>query len=279
MTPAMEPHTLTPDISVVIPTFRRPALVVEAVESALAQEGVTVEVRVVDDSPEGSARAPVEGIGDARVVYRHRDEPTGGNPSRVRNDGVSLARGRFVHFLDDDDRVAPGAYRDIVARFASRPRVGVVYGRVEPFGDDPVAVARERRGFAHAARSARVYERLGSSKLVVANQLFAGTTLFVNSACLIRREHVVALGGYDEELRVVEDLEFYIRAIRAFGCAFLDRPVVQYRTGAPSLMNAAMADGRVPLAYERIYRNYRASRGAAELLALKVIGRAVLRWL
>ena len=40
-----------PDVSVVIPTCRRPRLVVEAVRSALAQDGASVEVIVLDDSP------------------------------------------------------------------------------------------------------------------------------------------------------------------------------------------------------------------------------------
>jgi glycosyltransferase involved in cell wall biosynthesis len=266
------------DVSVVIPTFRRPAQVVEAVRSALAQEGTRVEVIVLDDSPEGSARTAVEGLLDPRVTYRLRDAPSGGNPSRVRNDGWPQARGRFVHFLDDDDHAAPGAYRDVVRAFDAHPEVGVVYGRVEPFGDDPAAVLRERRVFSAAARRARIYERIGSPLLVVANQLFAGTVT-VNSACVIRRELVAPLGGYDEELRLCEDLEFYVRAMRAYGCAFVDRPVAEYRTGAPSLMNAGMADGKVASVYGRIYGKYRAEHGRAELFALKLLGKTVLRWL
>ena len=270
------------DVSVVVPTFRRPAQVREAVASALAQDGVRLEVLVHDDSPEASAREPILTLAaaDARVTYRHREEPTGGNPSRVRNGGWPAARGRFVHFLDDDDRVAPGAYRDVVKAFEANPHVGVVYGRVEPFGDDPVAVARERRVFLRAAARARLYQRLGAPMLVVANQLFGGGTVLVNSACVIRKEHLAKLGGYDEQLAVVEDLEFYIRAMRAFGCVFLDRPLLEYRTGAPSLMNAAMAgDSKVPAAYRHIYEKYRAAHGPAELFALKVVGKAVLRWL
>ena len=45
------------DVSVVIPTFRRPALLREAIASVRAQSGVAVELIVVDDSPEGSAAA------------------------------------------------------------------------------------------------------------------------------------------------------------------------------------------------------------------------------
>jgi GT2 family glycosyltransferase len=208
--------------------------------------------------------------------------PSGGNPSRVRNAGWPLARGRFVHFLDDDDRVVPGAYRDVVHAFAAHPAAGMVYGRIEPFGDDRAAVERERRVFARAARRSRLYarSRRAGRMLVVANQLYSGSTVHVNSACVIRREHIQALGGYDEELKVVEDLEFYVRAMRAFGYVFLDRPLIQYRTGAPSLMNAAMAErGRVATAYRRIYAKYRAEHGPVELFAMKVVAKAVLRWL
>ncbi|WP_423875429.1 glycosyltransferase family 2 protein [Bradyrhizobium sp.] len=61
------------EISVVIPTFRRPLLLKQAIESALAQH-VPVEVIVVDDSPERSADPVVP-------------SPSGGWPSRVRNLG------------------------------------------------------------------------------------------------------------------------------------------------------------------------------------------------
>lgn len=270
----------TPDISVVVPTFRRPRPLIEAVRSALSQDGVSIEVIVTDDSAEGSARAPIAALGDPRVLYLQREVPSGGNPSRVRNEGARHARGRFIHFLDDDDRVIPGAYRDVVRTFQARPDIGVVYGHVLPFGQDAVAVARENRVFARAARRARLYERLGLPLLVVANQLFSNGTVLVNSACVVRREHFAKLGGYDEELCVVEDLEFYIRAIRSYGCTFLDRPIIGYRTGEPSLMNAAMAAGTpVPNAYRRIYQKYRADHGAAELFSMKLVGKALLRWL
>src|SRR5262249_9697815 len=100
---------MPPDISVVIPTFRRPRELVDAVHSALAQTGFSIEVLVVDDSPEGSAREAIAALDDPRVSYLKRSVPSGGSPALVRNDGWPRTSGRFVHFLDDDDRVAPGA--------------------------------------------------------------------------------------------------------------------------------------------------------------------------
>src|SRR5215475_10535827 len=96
------------DISVVIPTFRRPKELGEAIASVLGQTGVSFEIIVVDDSPEASAQEVVEGVGDVRVRYLRNPAPTGGVPSAVRNLGWPLARGAFVHFLDDDDIVPAG---------------------------------------------------------------------------------------------------------------------------------------------------------------------------
>src|SRR4051812_14024794 len=136
--------SMVPDVSVVIPTFRRPQALREALESVLAQEGVQVEVRVLDDSPEGSARETVEGFGDARLTYVKREVPTGGDPAVVRNEGWPAARGRYVHFLDDDDRVAAGAYRAMVGALDANPRAGMVFGRVDPFGNDAEVLAHQR---------------------------------------------------------------------------------------------------------------------------------------
>lgn len=264
------------DVSVIVPTYRRPAMLREAVQSALSQEGVEVEVIVLDDSPEGSGRATVESIGDARVRYLARATPSEGRPALVRNEGWPLARGTYLHFLDDDDRVAPGAYRDVIQAFA-RSRAGVVFGRVEPFGENEADVRHEREVFSRGARAARRFQRLHSRRLLVAHEYFTGPPLFVNSDCLLRREVVEQVGGYDPELTVVEDLDFIIRAIRASGFEFLDRPILEYRITPGSLMSAHR-DGSTAVAdaCRQMYRKYKAAHGAVEFLSLKVVGRLVL---
>jgi glycosyltransferase involved in cell wall biosynthesis len=269
---------VSPDLSVIVPTFRRNTELREALDSVLGQaHSLSIEVLVLDDSPEGGAREVVEAVHDPRVTYTKRAQPSGGKPALVRNDGLALARGRYLHFLDDDDRVAPGAHLALVRALDAQPERGVAFGLVEPFGVESHGLTHERAYFADAARRARHAAATGSRRAMVANMLFKATVL-VNSACVIRRECARALGGYDPRLRVVEDVDMYVRAIRRFGYVFLDRPVVQYRFTPTSLMHREPDDRATLDSYAIMYGAYRASYGAAEMFALKLFARSVLRF-
>ena len=117
-----------PDVSVVIPTFHRENEVVEAVNSSLGQQGVAVEVIVLDDSPEGSARAAIERLDPSRVRYVKREIPSKGRPAICRNEGALLSTGRYLTFLDDDDRHAAGALQAAVSTLDKHPDRGVTVG-------------------------------------------------------------------------------------------------------------------------------------------------------
>ena len=268
------------DLSVVIPTFRRPVLVLEAIRSALGNSaGVDVEVIVIDDSPEESAQQAVAGLADSRVRYVANRPVSGGKPALVRNAGFALTTSPLVHFLDDDDRVADGFYRSAIQAFATHADIGVVFGRIDAFGDgDAESMAHEHRFFADAARRARLAKRLGLRSWMVANLLFAPTVL-VNSACVVRRECVEQVGGYDAELRLNEDVEFYLRAIRHSGFAFLDQTVLHYRILGASLMHGRSDDAMLVDTYRRMHAKYRATNGNAEFLALKILARTLMRFL
>lgn len=267
------------DVSVVIPTFHREKLVVQAVESVLAQEGVDVEVLVLDDSASGSAADAVEGIGDARVRYCRQAVPSGGRPSLVRNDGARLARGRFLHFLDDDDLLEGGALAGLMEALQSRPSAGMAFGVIVPFGEDEAVLRQEQVFFREAARNAqRMVHRLH----LAAHLLFRNTVL-VNSACMARREAFLAVGGYDPEVPINEDVELWLRVARSTGFAYVDRPVIRYRTGRSSLMHDAIAGNdagqeKFRRAYSRMYGKYRSTYGEAEFFALKALSRLVLDW-
>jgi glycosyltransferase involved in cell wall biosynthesis len=271
------------DFSVVIPTFRRPSELTEAISSALGQHEVSIEVIVVDDSPEGSAEEVVKGFADSRITYLRNPAPTGGIPSVVRNIGWPLAGGKYVHFLDDDDIVAEGHYAAVKAAFAANPSVGLVFGRIEPFGAGPAEqLEHERRYFAEAARKAAVSGRFGSRVAFAGHMLFDGA-LLVCSASVVRRRCLARLEGFDPSIRLKEDVDFHLRAMRECGVLFLNRVAIRYRVGSPSLMHspnptqAQKQDER--LGHRQMQVKYRKQHGALEFYALAIFARTVLKLL
>ncbi|WBB93014.1 glycosyltransferase family 2 protein [Verrucosispora sp. WMMC514] len=95
----------TPTVSVVIPTFARPALVSRAVRSALAQTVTDIEVIVVVDGPDEDTGKALAEIGDPRL--RVVDLPGKGGAPNARNTGVREARAPWTALLDDDDEWLP----------------------------------------------------------------------------------------------------------------------------------------------------------------------------
>lgn len=85
----------------VVSTFNRPDLCARAVQSALRQTVVPLEVIVCDDGSPGGA--PVFADERVRVVRL----PHVGSPAPARNHGVESARGDWIAFLDDDDEWLP----------------------------------------------------------------------------------------------------------------------------------------------------------------------------
>ena len=269
------------EFSVIIPTYRRPTELMEALSSAVGQIGATVEVFVVDDSPEGSAQEVVERFRDARVTYLKNPNPTGGIPSVVRNLGWPHAKGAFVHFLDDDDIVPDGHYTAVKEAFAAHPEVGIVFGRIQPFGTAPSAqLQNEKRYFADAARNAAACQRFGAKWAFTARMLFADA-LLVCSASVLRRECVEQLNGFDPAIRLMEDADFHVRAMREFGAHFIDRIAIRYRIGSPSLMHSPNPDElqlqRERAGHHKMQAKYRDQKGALEFYALALFARTALK--
>jgi GT2 family glycosyltransferase len=269
------------DLSVIIPTFRRPDALFEAVSSVLRQPGASVEVFVIDDSPEASAEQVIRRIGDSRVAYLRNPNPSGGIPSVVRNIGWPLARGTYVHFLDDDDIVAEGYYAAVKAAFEANPSTGLAFGRIEPFGAASAEqLEHERHYFADAARKAVISSRFGARVAFVGRMLF-DKALLVCSASVIRRDCLIELEGFDPSIRLKEDVDYHLRAMRKCGVVYLDRNAIRYRVGSPSLMHspdpteAQRQEER--LGHRKMQMKYRKQHGHFEFYSLAIFTRTVLK--
>src|SRR4051812_14269251 len=90
------------DVSIVITTYNHAHFLSEAIESAVNQSTAPREIMVVDDGSSDNPAAIVAKYPDVRFVRQSNQ-----GLSTARNTGLDLAVGRYVVFLDADDRLLP----------------------------------------------------------------------------------------------------------------------------------------------------------------------------
>lgn len=106
---------LIPALSIIIPVYRAPEVLLRrCLDSVGGQAGVDLEVILVDDaSPDGCPGILDEyAARDARMKVIHRAE--NGRAGLARNDGLEMARGEYIWFVDADDLVPAGAAAQLV---------------------------------------------------------------------------------------------------------------------------------------------------------------------
>ncbi len=95
------------EVSVIIPTYKRPHMLARAIASVLNQTWQDFEILVIDDNdPASSHRHETEEFmqqyaNEEKVKYIKRSQNGGG--CAARNTGITNAKGNYIAFLDDDD--------------------------------------------------------------------------------------------------------------------------------------------------------------------------------
>ena len=208
----------TPLVSVVVPTFDRAHLIVEALESVYSQSYRPIELVVVDDGSKDHTCDVVE-----RWMAGHRDdfffarllkqENRGGNPAR--NYGIREARGEFVAFLDSDDRWHAGKLQKQMEFVRADELVGAVYcGLQSWFAEENRVVVPSPRDYP----SGRIL-----------NQMLIHDVTAPTSCYLVRRSVFDQVGLFDEELQARQDWDMWLRIAAAFKIVAVPEVLVDYR--------------------------------------------------
>ena len=117
-----------PAVSVVVPMYNAEKYIGECLDSLLAQTLPNFEVIVVDDCSTDASPAIVESYVPkfgGRLTHFRLKKNSGG-AGIPRNKGISLARGKYIYFMDSDDRIVPNALEDD-CKLAQEFDIDVIY--------------------------------------------------------------------------------------------------------------------------------------------------------
>ena len=208
-----------PNITVVVRTSGRSRCYLDrALASIRAQTCQPAQVIISDDASDGAA-APEEG--NLRIVWLARPPDQRSNRSRALNRAIQRAVTPWVAFLDDDDTWRPDFLERMgaaaVAGFSAR-RIGALCCRTEARYEDETGGR-----FVDCGK-----EPFNPNLTEITLAGLVEQNLFTNNAVLWRREVFAQVGGYREDLAVLEDWEFNVRACGRFPLAVLPQTLAHY---------------------------------------------------
>lgn len=205
--------TATPTVSVIIATHDRPAFLLQAIRSVLAQSFTDYELVVAEDGASDATAEVVEAIGGGAL--RHLRLPHTGRPSVTRNHGLAAARGRYVAFLDDDDIWRADKLERQVALLEAAERVGFVYSDLRFLQTD--GTASEPAIAPEQVREGLIFDDLLEECAIA------------TSTVLARRPLLDRVGGFNESLETFEAYDLWLRLAWSARAAFIPAPLVLRR--------------------------------------------------
>lgn len=226
-------------VSVILPTYNRAHCLQRAVASVIAQHFGDWELILVDDgSTDDTIRLRKQFAGLLGGRYRDMETDRLG-PANARNAGMALARGDWIAFIDSDDIWAPEKLDAQLMRLASRSDCDLCFTSFFTFGDD-----LEILNAWHPISGQLMRDTYPQLLRIQNNQITCPSVV-------VRRSLIESLSGFDEAMRVCEDIDLWTRAALATKFCVVRAPLVgvHHRTGGEFPYVASLR-GRADL-YER----------------------------
>jgi len=215
-----------PLISVVVPAYNAAAHIDDCLRSILAQRGpFRLEINCVDDGSTDDTAARAAAIPGVQVLR----QPNAG-PSAARNRGIAAAAGELIAFLDSDDLWPEERLATQLDILRAQPDLGLVCGDCMIFDGETTILGSFFKGAGLDREfwgdAVRVIDPF--SKLFRLNYVATGSVL-VRRGCLVR------VGGFDAALRLVEDLDLWLRLAQVCAFGYTARLCQRKRRRADSL--------------------------------------------
>ena len=205
-----------PVVSVIMPVYNGERYLAEAIESILGQTFTDFEFIIVDDGSQDSSAAIIQSYAerDSRIQSLRNERNTG--ISRTMNRGMAIATGEYIAVMEHDDISLPHRLDRQVAFLQANARIGLLGGGILLFEGESLRLHGATKHKQHA---------------FIALAILVGYAM-AHPTVMMRTSLVKAVGGYDPEFDVAQDVELYVRLLMDQRARFANIPevLVKYRT-------------------------------------------------
>jgi glycosyltransferase involved in cell wall biosynthesis len=230
-----------PLVSVIIPAHNVAPYLAEAIDSVLAQSYPRVEIVVVDDGSTDDTPAVIAGYGTRIVAIRQDNQ----GPGAARNRAIDAASGDAFALLDADDVWFPTRLERMVGLLERSPDVELVTTDLYIIdGTEPT----ERLLFSQQRK--RLFPSDPDRQIAE-----IACYNFIPNSVVFRRDLIERFGIYNEDMRVAEDYELWVRyLVGGIRAVHIDEPLGYYRiregsyirSGEPAERHLAVLEEYLP---------------------------------
>ncbi len=208
-----------PLVSVIIPVYNAQEFIVQTLNSVLNQTYKNWEAIIVDDQSTDNTLGICKNFAEKDSRFTVYEISHSGMPSKPRNYGANLAKGKLLAFLDSDDIWTKNKLEVQVKSFYSKDEFVLSYCCSVTFG--------KVNFFSPYFEVLPLIFKACKSKIDLIKKGNAITT----SSVLVRKEAFIKCGGFDEnpKLKAVEDYDLWIRLGDLGNYQFIPKLLVYYR--------------------------------------------------
>jgi peptidoglycan/xylan/chitin deacetylase (PgdA/CDA1 family)/2-polyprenyl-3-methyl-5-hydroxy-6-metoxy-1,4-benzoquinol methylase len=194
---------ISPTVTVIVPAFNAANTLGATLESVRGQSFRQWEAVVIDDGSTDQTADLVAGWSALDERVRYHPMPSNRGVSAARNAGLAKAHGEYLIFLDADDWIGRHHLARLVRALERDPSAGGAY-----------------TGYSIATEDGKLGPSVHPPDPQSLFQYAARTCPFAIHACLVKRDLVEAVGGFDDSLVIAEDWDLWQRLARR-GTRFL----------------------------------------------------------
>lgn len=226
----------SPMVSIITPAYNCDSVVHLAIESVLAQTMDDWELILVDDASADSTRAVMDAYARAdrriRIVRNEVNSRRGPIEWEPRNDGLKVARGPLLAYLDADNTWRPTFLRRLSESLLEDNRLQLVHcDSCNHYSEDEarLAIAHDRRKLVASGPTWTIFShdtldpaKLGVEQYIDTNEMMHRSTVFARLGDLwrtwhLRRASINASQGKRCPYRRHNDLDLFERVLGAYG--------------------------------------------------------------